>query len=1114
MASSHAEAEVKDIATEEELFEAAVEIDDPEYRSRFLEDACQGDGVLQKRIIRLINNARDADKFFDISDLVWVPEQATPENNATPADERRIGRYRLMEKIGSGGEGVVYAALQEEPVRREVAIKLMKAGRHGKEALDRFLAERQTLAIMEHPAIAKVFDAGTTDEGTPYFVMELVRGVRITEFLNQNRISIRDRIEMFLQVCNAVQHAHQKSITHRDLKPSNILVMRDDGTLIPKIIDFGIAKAVEIDKVQGPSEGLMFSFAGTPAYMSPEQISGSPDIDTRTDIYSLGVVLYELLVGQPPFTKSHFSRLTYAETRDLICNRPPLPPSQYFSELEDSIQSEVAAERSTKRSGLRHVLRGDVDEIVLKCLEKNRDDRYETAKDLAEDLRRFLRDEPVIARVPTPSYRFQKFVSRNKLAVIAATAVVTALVLGIVVSTKALIKERAARHDAQDANLRERSQRLRAEAGELTARRFSYVSFINSAQQSFENNNRGRARELLTRCIPDQGQIDLRGWEWTYLWKITRNDALATIAQQDSSIFSAGFLFDGRIITRDGQLHLKVRELDGSETFSLKADGYGRAIAIDPTGRFTAFSDFQGVRKVKLLDWKDRTTVAEFPSSDRVMSLDISPDRQLLAGICEDQTIRVWDLTRTGIVTTFHTSQLDGWHKGIVSFAPSGDLIAFGQTDGKVLIVESKTFRERTNFVASNEGITAMAFAQDGSTLATGSGFANTTIKLWNLRTGGLPKILRGHDSWVSSLAFFPLGDKLASGSGDQTIRIWNTETWDQSSVLRGNSDEVYTIAFSRDGKRLVSGSKSGEIMLWDPNLVRGADSFSKFPKRISKFQFLPNRLEFLALRRDRKLVISAPNAPWNDEEIGGIESDAEIAVSPDSALAAVADQIGKVTLWDLRTKKVVKDFEIMAGAPILLQFAVKEPDMLVALDAAHRLTVWSTNAWNQTASWQGNTNVNTAKLSPDGTLLAAGLNNGILMLLDAITGRLIRSEKAHSRVITSIDFSADGTRIATGSEDALIKVWRTSDLNMESTLRGHVLAVQSVAFSQDGSRLVSGSFDKQAIKVWDLITRQELITLKGSGSFFHGTMFSEDGTTLASVNSDGILHIWQGDSR
>ena len=423
--------------------------------------------------------------------LSFLPEE--PKAIVVPITEKpgdRIGRYKLLQQIGEGGCGTVYMAEQTEPVHRRVALKVIKLGMDTKQVIARFEAERQALALMDHPNIAKVLDAGATEAGRPYFVMELVRGIKITEFCDEKSVPTADRLKLFTQVCQAIQHAHQKGVIHRDIKPSNILVTVNDGVPVPKIIDFGIAKATA-----GPLTDKTFftafeQFIGTPAYMSPEQAEmTSLDIDTRTDIYSLGVLLYELLTGRPPFDPSELLQSGLDEMRRTIREREPDRPSTRLSTMAEGELTTVAEHRHTEAPRLIHLVRGDLDWIVMKCLEKDRTRRYETANGLAFDIQRHLNNEPVVARPPSALYRIEKLVRRNRLAFTAAALVALALVLGSVASTWQAIRATRFRQQAQ-------GQAQRAEAEALANRQNLYAADMNLASQALENYNLLRVREI------------------------------------------------------------------------------------------------------------------------------------------------------------------------------------------------------------------------------------------------------------------------------------------------------------------------------------------------------------------------------------------------------------------------------------------------------------------------------------------------------------------------------------------------------------------------------------------------------------------------------------------
>lgn len=416
------------------IFGAALDFQSAEEQAAYVERACGDDVELRARVAALLQAHQEAGHFLEGHSR--QQEVTTADTNSiVEGPGAAVGPYKLLEQIGEGGMGVVYMADQQVPVRRRVALKIIKPGMDTRRVIARFEAERQALALMDHPNIARVLDAGATESGRPYFVMELVRGVPITEYCDQNNLPVPERLELFGLVCQAVQHAHQKGIIHRDIKPSNVLITLHDGRPVPKVIDFGIAKATG----QQLTDKTLFTdfnqLIGTPLYMSPEQaeLSGL-DIDTRSDIYSLGVLLYELLTGTTPHERERLREAAYDEVRRIIREEDPPKPSTRASSLEHSRPS-VAAMRHTEPRKLYHLLQGDLDWIVMKALEKDRTRRYETAAGLAADVRRHLSDQPVEACPPSAAYRLRKLARRNRAALTTAAVVLTALVLGTVVST-------------------------------------------------------------------------------------------------------------------------------------------------------------------------------------------------------------------------------------------------------------------------------------------------------------------------------------------------------------------------------------------------------------------------------------------------------------------------------------------------------------------------------------------------------------------------------------------------------------------------------------------------------------------------------------------------------
>ena len=442
----------------EEVFCSALEIESEADRNGYVEERCAGNDALLSAVRDLLKGKEGADEFFqggspclsaeDLSQSLSDEPSFRIAANAVLPQEREMGQfigpYRLLERIGAGGGGVVFLAEQVKPVRRKVALKVLRMGTDTASVIARFEAERQVLAMMEHVHIAQVLDAGATEENLPYFVMELVHGISITEYCDANRMDIPARLKLFIQVCHAIQHAHHKGVIHRDIKPSNILITEQDGAPVPKVIDFGVAKAIDNPVASERTiQTLNDQFIGTPAYMSPEQAGlGGADVDVRSDIYSLGVLLYTLVSGRPPFTRQELCEAGLEEMLRTLREREPLRPSSRLKSLEDDVLSEIAQSRRLDPRRLGALLDGDLDWIAMKALEKDRERRYQTVAGLAEDVQHYLNQEPVTARPPSRGYRFGKLVRRNKIVFASVTAVVLALMAGFGTSFVLYLKQR------------------------------------------------------------------------------------------------------------------------------------------------------------------------------------------------------------------------------------------------------------------------------------------------------------------------------------------------------------------------------------------------------------------------------------------------------------------------------------------------------------------------------------------------------------------------------------------------------------------------------------------------------------------------------------------------
>ena len=1147
---------------DDDLFGEALALP-PAERSAFLAHACAGDHARRVAIEELLALAGESHGFLEKNTVGCTP--ATPEEK--PSD--KIGRYKLLEKIGEGGCGVVWMAEQSEPVRRRVALKVIKLGMDTREVIARFEAERQVLALMDHPNIAKVHDGGATEAGRPFFVMELVRGLPITRYCDEQKLKPMQRIELFIKVCQAVQHAHQKGIIHRDLKPSNILVIVNDGVATPKVIDFGIAKAT-----QGPlTDKTLFTafaqFIGTPAYMSPEQADlSSVDIDTRSDIYSLGVLFYELLAGQPPFDAKAFAQAGLDEIRRQIRDIEPPKPSTRLSTQSDEGRATIARQRGTAPAQLSLLLRGDLDWIVMRCLEKDRARRYETANALAMDLRRHLAHEPVVARPPSTAYLLGRLVRRHRFGFAAASAVAAVLLIGAAVSTWQAVRATRAEHSAtraehtatraaaeqgrlravaEKAQVAEAAQRTRAEAQELAARRRAYAADTNLVQQMLAVDNLGRAQELLDRQRPKPGELDLRGWEWRYLWQYCRSDAESVLVEPDAnSINSLAVSPDGQWLAIgkrfEGALHL--RNLRMQETLRLRAGNGdvraafspdGRTLAVGMTGLAPAFAPDSpaGTKpnndaRVVLWDITARHTTHVLPLNGQCYGLSFSSDgkKLVVAANLPPADVSVWRTADGAKLAEYPIGDPEVPFVCRFATAPDASFAVTSTTRG-LQVTDLAT--GAAQWSARTVGLCRpFACSPDGMLIASGTGGGDEpVIQLWDAATGREVRVLRGHKGSISDLIFTPDGKRLVSCSTDQTIRIWDPTSDAPPRVLRGHTTEVWRLALMPDGKTLVSGSKDGSVVTWNlaaepPNMGAGRIADVRNP---SLWEIADGGASIINRDRGNRLVRHR-GRDFRDEEVlldlGPISWAIidgwrpRVATSTTGSRVAVRDWTRGVVVaefdaglegqgWWLRMGRFSAD-----GTRLAASFAHSQQNTLafrewdVATGHLERsFDFRRASGWKLATSADlsvqylvnGNWGENTLRLNLEGGGTAP-------LQLSVIEPR-------------ATALSPDKRWLAVTSLQSFVRIFDAATGEPAMTLGGYMFGVHSAGYFKDGSRLAVGSTRHEAVTIWDLVGRHRLLTLGTDSNLIDQVRLSpdEDLVVVREGSDRGLLFWWRAPS-
>ena len=1115
----------------EELLNQALECK-PDQRAAFLAGACGGDLDLRQRVETLLSAADEADGF--------LPDTPTPRT--TPLSEgpgTMIGRYKLLQNIGEGGMGVVYMAEQKEPVKRRVALKIIKLGMDTRQVVARFEAERQALAMMDHQNIARVLDAGATDTGRPYFVMELVHGVPITDYCDQNRLTTGERLGLFMAVCLAVQHAHQKGVIHRDIKPSNILVTLHDSVPVPKVIDFGIAKATQQELTEKTLFTQFRQMIGTPAYMSPEQaeVSGL-DIDTRADIYSLGVLLYELLTSKTPLDEKELLSGGYDEIRRRIKEEEPLRPSTRARTLQDKERTTVAEHRKVDPSRFGSELKGDLDWIVMKALEKDRTRRYDTAKGFANDVRRYLSHQPVEAAAPSLWYRSRKFVVRHRAAVATVSLITLALTSGTVVSTwqairatRASEREQAAHENALDALDAARAAEDRANREAEAARRNLYASDMLLAQQAVNASNLRRARELLERHRPentDLGAEDLRGWEWNWLRDQLRSGKGELLAKLPGAVFGLSLSPDGRYVaastlngvmkvfeTRTGREIAELPEGGGMPKKPVFFEKENRFI-YNHAGRQAYLTN--GFLKVWNVDSGEVDYV--FENDQGIGAKAVSPDGTKALFNAVDGQLHLLDLNTGTVLWDTPLVRRGNLHTAdsFLFSRPAGDEYLIGEENGEISFYSAATGEKTRKIAAHSQALSALSMSPDGRLIASANYFSGmNSIKLWDNRTLNLVGTLSGHSGWVCDLEFTSDGRRLVSASADQTIRLWDLETQAELAVYRGQPQEVWEVEITPDGQFIIAGGKDGSIYTWEIDaqpvpesgiVASGVRSFA--------VSAVGNVIALQGTNRTVQWGGIGPGIRLENASFVGTNNTL-ISLSTDGQRLLAGKVDGTLSVYDVDAKQrlhswPVFDSMVLGGAFIASRNAI------LASDLNHRLAlvgpgsdpgsiIWSApldefvlQNWRQVFA-----------LSPDERFVVLRNAFGELMLKDVSTGQETRSARNPSPqpMILGLAFSPDGQTLATADASGVVGLWDVATLERYAVLAGHRNSSQALAFLPQGNRLVSGGDAESGVILWDLNSRQELLRLPVEGHIVQ-LDFCSGWNLLLGLTATGELYAWR----
>jgi eukaryotic-like serine/threonine-protein kinase len=1129
------------------VFDRALEMEAAAQRNAYLDEACAEAPELRQQVDALLKAHEDAGSFLekpapDLGPTVdSQPGQPGAEDNrGPPADKslearfpseepgRIIGPYKLLQQIGEGGMGVVWMAEQTQPLQRKVALKIIKAGMDSRQVLARFEAERQALALMDHPNIARVLEAGATPEGRPYFAMELVKGQPITRYCDEHRLTPRERLQLFVPVCQAIQHAHQKGVIHRDIKPSNVLVAPYDGKPVVKVIDFGIAKAAGQPLTDKTLFTELGAVVGTLEYMSPEQAElNNQDIDTRSDIYSLGVLLYELLTGTPPLTRERLKQAAFMEMLRLIREEEPPKPSTRLSDSKDSLPA-ISAQRQMEPAKLTRLVRGELDWLIMKALEKDRNRRYETANGFAADVQRYLNDEPVQACPPSTGYRLRKFLRRNKGPVLAAGIVLLVLLGGIVGTTLGLVRADWALQTAVTAKQNETKalgDKLTEEEGknEMNRRRIvalngetkalkgwrltAYYNWLQLAHNEYRANHVARADEMLhsdTKC-PD----DLRGFEWHFLNRLCHSELnrFPTTPSQGGLVSRwCRFSPDARsVVLFDAETRiLHVYDTATGKETSRVPIGFqnfhdvvfshdGQRLAVCPSGGLQDAIHVWDVatrgKRLILTGLKKR-----YVGSHGFSGAAFSPDGRFLAGADSRGHLFVWDLHVAEERSQTARLRFLGQTFGALAVAPAGAPLggsaslfaAAADAHADALALRFQIGAHPNEKAPLNRSWQMKpAFSPDGKLVVTASQ-GDQMVRIWNAETGKLVRDL-GSGPDCGLVAFSPKGTYVAAtageeypGSNELSTWVWEVKSGQTHCVIRGQTKPVNCLAFSPEEQLLATGSQDGTLTAWDLGTGQEVVTYRGHDRGVFAVAYVPDGTRLLAVGDDR--VVRTWDARRHPERrLLRCNGAWQAAFSGDGRLVAAAGRTPTTPVF------------------------------------------WGTMVWNAETGQElarfgnGEETAYAVAPSPDGKLVAAAVDvtgmTGAVRIWDVRTGQLVHN-RTQAHIITQVigtEAAVLGAAPGGGPLGPLLSRlgareglrWDGFTLVRSLPEQGLSGPYYAVAWSPDGRMIAAGGQDR-ILRVWDAATGKQLLERGGHNRSISAVAFSRDGKRLVSA-SGGI---------
>ncbi len=1010
-----------------------------------------------------------------------------------------FGEYELLDEIARGGMGVVYKAKQLK-LNRLVALKMILAGQlAGEDDVKRFHTEAEAAANLDHPGIVPIYEVGEHD-GQHYFSMAFVEGPSLSAAIANGPLPPKEAAQITKAVTKAMAYAHDRGVIHRDLKPANILLAKVDGSRStavfltaegietgwyePKVTDFGLAKKTEGDsQLTGTGQIL-----GTPSFMPPEQASGkTEEIGPLADVYSLGAILYCLLTGRPPFQSANVM-----DTLIQVLEKDPVPVRQLSPDVPK-----------------------DLETICQKCLEKTAEKRYASAKDLGQELNRFLEGRPIVARPVGAIEWVWRWCKRNRFVASLLIVIAVVLLTGIVATTsfailadsrattnarlteeanrqaedarthRMLAENNEARANREAANARQ--QRDLAQQNEIRAESLLYASQIRLAQIHWEQNEPDLANHYLNQC-----KWDLRGWEHDYLYTLFHTGFIS-LNGHTHQVSCVALSPDGQqIVSGSRDKTLKVWNVNThEEILTLKGHEDGVvSVAFSPDGKHIA----SGSSCIKV--WDAKTGELKCTSRKKIGHISgfaYSPDGKLIAA-CNG---RIYD-AKTGAETRY----IKGFGASNVAFTPDGQRIVGGDFHN-IEVWDVQTGEVRLTFKGIEGSGGGLAFSPDGQRIVSGGRY----IKVWDSHTGREILRINGHNDTVTSVAFSPDGQRIVSGSMDKTIKIWDAKTGRELQILKGHNGYVSSVAFL-DGQRIVSGAYDNTVKIWDLTTSNQNKLTGWHTRLVSCVAFSPDGLRLVS-GSERITVVDAISGKLELQFFHG-KRVYSVAFSPDGKQIVSGSDDKTLKVWDAKTGKERLVLDGHTGEVYSVAFS---PDgkQIVSGSGDKTLKVWDAKTGEEKLTLEGHTGeVYSIAFSPDGKQIISGSGDKTLKVWDAKTGEERLVLNGHTSEVYSVAFSPDGKQIASGSGDKTLKVWDFQTGEEILTLKGHTESVRSVTFSPDGERIVSSSMlSDRTIRIWNPKTGQETLSLVGGlKNSFNEVVFSPNGEKI--VGCDGYnLKVW-----